>query len=206
MTPAFLAAVVDTLLPGDSGGPAGEPPLPPGSAASIDLASIAKSHGVVFDAIAKQAVDDRGLHRRCGAFARRRDSVVERAMPDAFRALLSALLADYYESPAVLAAMGWRTDPPQPGGTLMAGQDPATTRATQSRTSARQARGATAKGDIPAFLRTSRMCALTPSPASGSPSPAAGTPRGGRCPCARPARSRARVRRPPAAGSPGCCR
>ena len=42
--------------------------------------------------------------------------IIERAMPEAFRALLSALLADYYESPFVLSAMGWRTDPPQPQG------------------------------------------------------------------------------------------
>jgi hypothetical protein len=44
---------------------------------------------------------------------------VERAMPNASRALLSTLLADYYESPPVLTAMGWRAEPPQLGGHAM---------------------------------------------------------------------------------------
>jgi hypothetical protein len=116
MTPAFIAAVADTLLPGDPGGRYNEPPLPPASAAGIDLISIAKSHGAVFEAIARQADSP-------DAFAAAAESArivavqsVERAMPDAFRALLSALLAEYYESPVTLTAMDWRVDPPQPHG------------------------------------------------------------------------------------------
>jgi hypothetical protein len=119
MNPAFIAVVADTLLPGDSGGGAGKPPLPPASAAGIDLAAIAQPHRAVFDAIATQS-------NGVGAFTAGTDAAriaaiqaIERAMPDAFRALLSALLADYYESPPVLSAMGWRTEPPQPQGHAM---------------------------------------------------------------------------------------
>jgi hypothetical protein len=116
MTPAFVTAVADTFLPGDSGGPDGYPPLPPASQAGIDLASIAKAHGAVFDAIAKQADTAEAFVATAEPGRVAAVQSVERAMPDAFRALLSALLADYYESPPVLAAMGWRTGPPQPQG------------------------------------------------------------------------------------------
>lgn len=116
MTPAFIAAVVDTLLPGDSGGSNGEPPLPTGSAAGIDLATVTRSHSPVLEAIAMQAGG-------ADAFAADADGAriaviqsIEGAMPDAFRALISALLADYYESEPVLRAMDWRYDPPQPKG------------------------------------------------------------------------------------------
>jgi len=116
MTAAFIAAVVDTLLPGDSGGPSGEPRLPPGSAAGIELGVLAKAHQALFDAIANQAggVDAfiTGDEPARVIFVQ----AVERAIPDAFRSLLSALLADYYESSPVLVAMGWRTEPPQPQG------------------------------------------------------------------------------------------
>ena len=116
MNAAYVAAVVDTLLPGDSGGAGGEATLPPGNAAAIDIGVLARSHDVVFEAIAKQAG---GADAFSASSELARIAVVqaiERAMPDAFRALLSALLADYYESPSVLSAMGWRTDPPQPQG------------------------------------------------------------------------------------------
>lgn len=116
MTPAFIAVVIDTLLPGDSGGPKGEPPLPTGSAAGIDLATVTRSHSPVLEAIAMQAGG-------ADAFAADAEGAriaviqsIEGAMPDAFRALLSALLADYYESAPALIAMGWRYDPPQPLG------------------------------------------------------------------------------------------
>ena len=116
MTPAFISAVVDALLPGDSGGSAGEPPLPPGSIAGIDLSAIAKAHNSVFDAIAKRAGGGDGLIAATDSERIATVESVERAMPDAFRTLLSALLADYYESPSVLIAMGWRSEPPQPLG------------------------------------------------------------------------------------------
>jgi hypothetical protein len=119
MTPAFVAAVADTLLPGDAGGSDGHPPLPPASRAAIDLAGIAKVHGAVFDAIARQAGTADAFSFAAEPARIAAVQSVERAMPEAFRALLAALLADYYESASVLAAMGWRSDPPQPSGHVM---------------------------------------------------------------------------------------
>jgi hypothetical protein len=36
-----------------------------------------------------------------------------------FQALVSQLLQDYYETEAVLLAMGWRAEPPQPRGHVL---------------------------------------------------------------------------------------
>jgi hypothetical protein len=127
MNRAFIAAVVDTLLPGDAGGLEGEPPLPRGSAAGIDLAALAKSHGPAFEAIARQAAGAEAFAAAAEPARIAAVHAVERAMPDAFRAMLSALLADYYESEPVLHAMDWRGDPPQPQGYVMPAQDAATT-------------------------------------------------------------------------------
>ena len=51
---------------------------------------------------------------------------VERAGFSAFRALAQAVIADYYEAPAVLVAMGWRAEPPQPRGHVLEPADEAT--------------------------------------------------------------------------------
>ena len=113
MTPEFLAAVIDTLLPGDD-------VLPSAARASLDPAVYASSHRAVLDAIAAQAG---GLERFTQADENARAAAlttVERALPEAFRALLVTVLSDYYEAPAVLTALGWRTDPPQPGGHAIA--------------------------------------------------------------------------------------
>jgi hypothetical protein len=119
MTPEFLAAVVDTLLPGDG-------VLPRGTAAGLPLADYGESHCPVLDAIAAQA---RGVESFIRADEAARTTVlraVEHSMPDAFRTLLSAVLSDYYESAPVLAALGWPTQPPQPSGNAIAAMDNAT--------------------------------------------------------------------------------
>jgi hypothetical protein len=123
MNAAFITAVIDTLLPGDSGGPTGEPALPPASAAGIDLGVLAQANHIVFEAIANHSGG--GGVFVAGAEPARIAAIqaIERANPDTFRALLSALLADYYESESVLTAMGWRTDPPQPRGHEMPGEE-----------------------------------------------------------------------------------
>ena len=109
MTPECLAAVIDTLLPGDG-------VLPSGTRAGLEPAAYAGCHRAVFDAIAAQAAScELFVHADESA----RDAIlktIERAAPDAFRALLATVLSDYYEAPAVLAALGWRVDPPQPTG------------------------------------------------------------------------------------------
>jgi hypothetical protein len=116
MTPQFRAAVIDTLLPGDDA-------LPSGPQAGLDPVAYVGSHGAVFDAIAAQAGGGE-LFVRADESARGEVlKAVERLMPDPFRVLLVAVLSDYYEAPPVLAALGWRIDPPQPTGHVVPGLD-----------------------------------------------------------------------------------
>ena len=123
MTPEFLAAVIDTLLPGERAAPSGATPLPSGTAAGLAPTDYAISHRPVFDALAAQGVGAEAFARADEAGRTAILQATERAVPDAFRALLVAVLSDYYESSAVLAAIGWRTDPPQPVGHSIPGMD-----------------------------------------------------------------------------------
>jgi hypothetical protein len=117
MTTEFLAAVIDTLLPGDG-------TLPSGTAAGLPLPAYSASHGPVLDAIAAHAGKS---FIQAGEAARATVlQAVERSMPAAFRALQTAVLADYYESEPVLMALGWPTHPPQPLGHAVAAMDDAT--------------------------------------------------------------------------------
>jgi hypothetical protein len=109
MTPAFLAALLDTLLPG-------EPPLPRGSAAGLDPRAVAEAHRPVLDAIAARAGGTDAFASTSEAKRVAALKEVERTLPDLFRTLLAAILTEYYDSDAALAAMGWRTEPPQPTG------------------------------------------------------------------------------------------
>lgn len=117
MTPEFLRAVLDTLIPGETtSGDTGLPPLPSGSAAGVDIAAYAASHVDVLRAIAAKAGS---VQTFAAAEEAKRVSVlqaIERERPDTLRALVVALLTDYCETDLVLAAMGWRADPPQPMG------------------------------------------------------------------------------------------
>jgi hypothetical protein len=126
MTPEFLRAVVDTLLPGEQGDAPGTVTLPSGSAAGVDLANYAAAARPALDAIARAAGG-------AAAFATASEVVraaalrsVERELPDAFKALVTPVLADYYESAAVLIAFGWRPEPPQPQGHALRPTDEAT--------------------------------------------------------------------------------
>jgi hypothetical protein len=115
MTPEFLAAVIDTLLPGDD-------VLPSGTRAGLDPAVYVEPHRTVFDAIAACA----GGAEIFVADERARATIlrtVERAAPDAFRSLLTAVLSDYYEAAPVLAALGWPSRPPQPTGHVVSPPD-----------------------------------------------------------------------------------
>jgi hypothetical protein len=109
MSPAFLAALLDTLLPG-------EPPLPRGSAVGLDLRAVMEAYQPVFDAIAARVggADSFASASEAERIAALKE--IERTMPDTFRALLAAILTEYYDGDAALTAMGWRTAPPQPTG------------------------------------------------------------------------------------------
>jgi hypothetical protein len=91
----------------------------------------------VFNAVAQQTGNAEAFTAAAEAARIAAVQAIERVAPDAFRALLSALLSDYYESDPVLAAMGWRTDPPQPQGHGM----PAISDAAHVRLGRVQARG-----------------------------------------------------------------
>ena len=94
--------------------------------AGIDLGAYAQVHRLVLEAIDAEAF--------VGADAAARTTMlgaVERALPDAFRSLLVAVLSDYYESAPVLAALGWRAEPPQPAGHAPPAMDAATRAALQ---------------------------------------------------------------------------
>jgi hypothetical protein len=120
MTPDFIAAVLDTLLPGDD-------VLPSGTQAGLDPAAYVTSHRTVFDSIAAQS---RGPELFVGADEDARVAVlraVERTTPDAFRTLLTMVLSDYHDGPAVLTVLGWRSEPPQPAGHTVPAIDKLTT-------------------------------------------------------------------------------
>jgi hypothetical protein len=87
--------LIDALLPGDD-------LLPSGTAAGIHI-----------DEVARHAVLEAMARAGGGADAIRE---VERATPAEFAALVFALVEEYYDSDAVITALGWTTDPPQPNG------------------------------------------------------------------------------------------
>ncbi|MBV9521469.1 MAG: hypothetical protein JO010_01665 [Alphaproteobacteria bacterium] len=129
MSPEFLRAIIDTLLPGMGAPEArGGMHLPSGSEAGIDLARHAASARPILDAIAVAAG---GAAAFAGASEAARAAIlrrVERDRPDPFRAFVTLVLAEYYETPAVLTALGWRAAPPQPMGHPLPAMDAETER------------------------------------------------------------------------------
>jgi hypothetical protein len=126
MNPDFLRAVVDTLLPGEAAALTDGPCLPAASLVGVDLARHAESLTSVLAAIARAAG---GQPDFLSAGEDRRAAIlqsVQRDMPEAFARLLGVVLPDYYEAPAVLGALGWRSEPPQPMGHVVPVMDDAT--------------------------------------------------------------------------------
>jgi hypothetical protein len=117
---AMLPAVLDTLLPGDQG----EPPLPRASDAALDLAALERLAGPVIAALG----DGDGFLTASPGERTVRLRAVEQTQPEAFGTLLAEALAAYYQAAPVLAALGWRTAPPQPHGHDVAPTDGATLR------------------------------------------------------------------------------
>jgi hypothetical protein len=122
VTPTFLSAVVDTLLPGDNG----VPPLPTGTAAGVAAKLehlVARrdgaQHDVVLRAIARAAGGEEAFVRADSAARTASVRLVEAEKREPFRALVALVLQDYYETEAVLLAMGWRAEPPQPAGHVL---------------------------------------------------------------------------------------
>lgn len=122
---AFMAAVLDTLVPGDRG----VPPLPSAPAAGLDARGYAEEHGAAFAAIAAVSGGEDAFLAAAPAARTQVLWQVERgADAPVFKALVAAVLQDYYECDAVVAVLGWRPAPPQPGGHALAPTDEATWR------------------------------------------------------------------------------
>ena len=116
MSHALLMAVLDTLLPGDGGAA----PLLPASRVVLDLASLQLLAQPLLDRLNApefQAADEIARTDMLRA--------LERSVPTEFRRFLDRVLAAYYQDPAVLAAFGWRDEPPMPRGHALAGEDAA---------------------------------------------------------------------------------
>lgn len=118
MSNVVLLAALDTLLPGD----AGDPPLPSASSAAMPMGELTPLAAPVMAALPQNFTDLSAPDRVAALHA------VDAAQPDAFRVLVAAALAAYYDSPAVLAALGWRSAPPQPHGHVVPPADAKTWR------------------------------------------------------------------------------
>lgn len=110
MTPGFLNAVLEILLPGMDAG------LPGGRAVGIDLAAEADTADPVLELIAAAAGGEAAFVAAPPSVQQAAVAAVETRFPQQFRRFLQPILADYCETPAVLAAFGGSTLPPQPGG------------------------------------------------------------------------------------------
>jgi len=116
MSPAFLYAVLAALLPGDG------TRLPGGAAAGIDLLAYDAAASVL-DLIAAAAGGEAAFLSASPAARHAALAAAEACSPEQFRRFLQPILADYLETPAVLAAFGGSATPPQPGGRALAEMD-----------------------------------------------------------------------------------
>jgi hypothetical protein len=121
MMRAMLLAILDTMFPGDDG----EPPLLPASQAGLDLAKLER----LAEPVAAALGDADAFLTAAPAERVAKLRIAELNAPTALKALLAEALASYYESPSVLAALGWRVAPPQPHGHEVPPNDGKTLRA-----------------------------------------------------------------------------
>ncbi|MBN8938612.1 MAG: hypothetical protein J0H01_03935 [Rhizobiales bacterium] len=112
---SFLDAVIDSLLPGETDS-AGGTPLPAATGAGLAGRSYGARHAAVLAAIGREAGGEQAFAGAAAAQRKRVLEAVEQSLSGPFRALVQELVADYHERPQVLAAYGWRAEPPQPLG------------------------------------------------------------------------------------------
>jgi hypothetical protein len=111
MTPEQLRLLADLILPGDDTG------LPSGSRIPDVLAVLAKSASPI-KALVGNHPDFTEAGKRRGIL-----ETLERTHPQELRDFVLSLIKTYYESAPVIEAMGWRSDPPQPQGHVIAPMD-----------------------------------------------------------------------------------
>jgi hypothetical protein len=126
MSEAFLSAVIDTVVPGEAAAPGSGLPLPAGTKAGLAWPARDGRHAVVLRLIAERSGGEDGFIAASPAARTAILADVESESFDTFRALVVSLLQDYYETPAVLAAIGWRTGGAQPLGHKVPEADDAT--------------------------------------------------------------------------------
>jgi hypothetical protein len=114
MMDRFVAAVLDTLVPG--GALANGVVAPPASAIGIDEDELRRRHGAVLTAVAESAGGDEAFCSGTDDFRVEAMRRAEKAQPREFPAHVTNVLTLYYEHPKVLAAFGWPQRPPQPLG------------------------------------------------------------------------------------------
>lgn len=116
---AFLAALVDSLVPGGIVG--GSVALPVASTVGCDraiaLAMIANtSLRILVDEIAARAGGPESFAASDTVSRVAGLETAQRLAPESFAGLVTAALAHYYAQPDVLEALGWPSRPPQPEG------------------------------------------------------------------------------------------
>jgi hypothetical protein len=109
---ALLDAVIDAVCPGLAGATV----LSPATGAGLSGLAYGERHAGVFGAVAAEAGGADAFLAMAPETRAAMLGRVEAGHPVAFRALVQAVIADYYEAPAVLTALGWRAEPPQPLG------------------------------------------------------------------------------------------
>lgn len=128
MSEPFLSAVVDTILPGEREGHGAAAALPSGTQAGLVLRPDDRRHAGVLRLIANRGGGEAAFAAASPEGRAAVLAAVEQESFEAFRALVATLLQDYYETPAVLAAMGWRGGGAQPQGHQVPQADAATLR------------------------------------------------------------------------------
>jgi hypothetical protein len=114
MSTAFLATVIDTLVPG--GALANGVTAPPASKIDAAWDGIAARHAPVLAAIAAEAGGEDAFRSGTEDFRIAALKRVEASQGQVFAALVTAVLTLYYEHPEAIAAFGWTPRPPQPLG------------------------------------------------------------------------------------------
>lgn len=123
MSPTFLAAVIDTILPGEPEVAADGTPLPRGSDVCRLSTERVKVHRPVLELIMDRGGGEAvfvsaGSGERTAVLA-----AIEREASVPFRRLVVDLLQDYFESATALESMGAHAHPPQPRGRDLAATD-----------------------------------------------------------------------------------
>jgi hypothetical protein len=113
----FLAAVLDTLLPG--GALANGVTVPAASAIGLKREMDRRKHGPLLAAIAEAAGGEEIFGAGTEEFRSNVLRRIEKQHAQDFASLVMAALVLYYEHPGVLQAFGWPSRPPQPQGHRM---------------------------------------------------------------------------------------